>query len=149
MSLIESIRAAKESGDLDAFMRLIPYARFLGVGARVEQGQVICRVAAAQRNYGNPVLPAVHGGVVGAAMEMAAILQLLWMQESVRIPKTITITIDYLRSAHGDRDTFARADVTKLGARVANVRCFAWQDDPAKPVAGANANFLITPAGAE
>lgn len=149
MTLIEALRAAKESGDLDSFMRLIPYARFLGVTASVADGQVTCRVAAAERNYGNPVLPAVHGGIVGATMEMAAILQLLWMQESVRIPKTITITIDYLRSAHGDRDTFARADVTKLGARVANVRCLAWQEAAAKPVAGANANFLITPAGAE
>ena len=67
------------------------------------------------------------------------------MQETLRIPKTITITVDYLRSA-GPKDTYARAGVTKLGARVANVRVFAWQDDAARPVAGANANFMLSPA---
>jgi uncharacterized protein (TIGR00369 family) len=147
MTLIDSIRAAKEAGDPARLVSGIPYARFLGITAAAANGVLTCRVAAKPENYGNPVLPAVHGGIVGALMEMTAILQVLWLQESVRVPKTITITIDYLRSAHGDRDTFARADVTKLGARVANVRALAWQDDPGKPVASANANFLVVPAG--
>jgi uncharacterized protein (TIGR00369 family) len=149
MNLIESIRAAKDAGDPALLVSGIPYARFLGITAAAADGALTCRVAAKPENYGNPVLPAVHGGIVGALMEMTAILQLLWLQESVRVPKTITITIDYLRSAHGDRDTFARADVTKLGARVANVRALAWQEDPGKPVASANANFLVVPAAVD
>src|SRR5262249_48628439 len=81
----------------------------------------------------------------GAFLETTAILQLLWTLDSIRIPKTITITIDYLRTA-GPHDTFARAQVTKLGNRVANVRAHAWQTDTAKPGSSANGNFLITPA---
>lgn len=144
MSMAEMLRAARESGDLNRFIAAIPYARFLGITAEAKDGIVTGRLAYADRNVGNPALPAIHGGAVGAFLETTAILQLLWASESVRLPKTITITIDYLRSA-GPHDIFARAEVTKLGSRVANVRALAWQGDPKLPVSSANANFLIMP----
>jgi uncharacterized protein (TIGR00369 family) len=139
------IRAARAANDPTPIVEAIPYARFLGIAAREEEGALLATLAYRDTNLGNPAVPALHGGVVGAFLENTAILQLLWALESVHVPKTITITVDYLRTA-GAVDTYARATVTKLGSRVANVRAFAWQGDEAKPVAGANANFLVTPA---
>jgi acyl-coenzyme A thioesterase PaaI-like protein len=144
--LADLVRAAREAGDINRFIDAIPYARFLGISAAAEGGNLTAKRASSDKIIGNPALPAIHGGVVGAFLETTAILQLLWTLDSIRIPKTITITFDYLRTA-GPRDTFARAEVTKLGSRVANVRAYAWQADIAKPVTSANANFLITPAG--
>ena len=146
--LAEMIRAAREAGDINRFIGAIPYVRFLGISAVAEGSVLTAHLAHSEKIIGNPAVPAIHGGVVGAFLETTAILQLLWTLDSIRIPKTITITIDYLRSA-GARDTFARAEVTKLGSRVANVRAHAWQADIAKPVSSANANFLITPAAAD
>jgi uncharacterized protein (TIGR00369 family) len=143
--LVELIRRAKETKDLNRFVAAIPYAHFLGITAMLEGDEIVARLAQSPHIIGNPALPAIHGGVVGAFLETAAILELLWTLDSIRVPKTITITIDYLRSA-GAQDTLARATVTKLGARVANVRALAWQGDPDKPVAAATANFLISPA---
>jgi acyl-coenzyme A thioesterase PaaI-like protein len=60
----------------------------------------------------------------------------------VVLPKTINITIDYLRSGR-TVDTFARGVITRHGRRVANVRVEAWQDDPERPIAIAYAHFLI------
>jgi uncharacterized protein (TIGR00369 family) len=145
VSTAELIRAAKERGDLGRFVDAIPYARFLGISVAAEADQLEATLAYSDRNIGNPQLPALHGGVVGAFLETTAILQLLWQQESILVPKTITVTVDYLRSA-GPVDTFGRATVTKLGSRVANVHASAWQADPEKPVAAINANFLVTPA---
>lgn len=144
MTLVELIRAAKAAQDTNSFVAAIPYARFLGISAALENGIITARLAHSPHIIGNPALPAIHGGVVGAFLETTAILQLLWTLDSIRVPKTITITIDYLRSA-GPADMLARAEVTKLGARVANVRAVAWQGDATKPVASANANFLISP----
>ena len=144
--LADLVRAARDAGDINRFIEAIPYARFLGISAAAEGGVLTAKLASSDQIIGNPALPAIHGGVVGAFLETAAILQLLWTLDSIRIPKTITITFDYLRSA-GAYDTFARAEVTKLGSRVANVRAYAWQADVAKLVTSANANFLITPAG--
>ena len=36
-----------------------------------------------------------------------------------------------------------RAEIVKLGRRIANVRVLAWQDDPAKSVAAGIGNFLL------
>ena len=138
ISAAELIRNAKQAGDLSRFVDAIPYAKFLGISVAADGDQLLATLAYNDRNIGNPMLPALHGGVVGAFLETTAILQLLWQQESILVPKTITITVDYLRSARAV-DTRARATVTKLGSRVANVHAAAWQDDPDKPVAAINA----------
>ncbi|MEL7128309.1 MAG: PaaI family thioesterase, partial [Pseudomonadota bacterium] len=61
-------------------------------------------------------------------------------------PKPIDLTIDYLRSGKAE-DLFARANVTKLGRRIANVRCDAWQATRSKPVASLHAHFLVAQPG--
>jgi acyl-coenzyme A thioesterase PaaI-like protein len=75
-------------------------------------------------------------------MESTAIFKLLWQGETTTVPKTINITVEYLRSARAE-DVFARAVFTRHGRRVANVRVFAFQDDPERPVAVATAHFLL------
>ena len=65
--------------------------------------------------------------------------------ETIVLPKTITLTVDYLRSGR-PVDTHARAFVTRQGRRVTNVRVEAWQDDRGKPIATAHAIFLVKPA---
>ena len=67
---------------------------------------------------------------------------LVWAAETALLPKTITITVDYLRPARAV-DTHARGIVTRLGRRVAAVRVEAWQDDRTQIVASAHAHFLI------
>ena len=94
---------------------------------------------------GNTFLPAIHGGTLGALLEMAAIFHLIWETEAETVPKIVNITIDYLRSA-GPRDVIASAKVTKQGRRMVNVFAEAWQDDRSRPVASASAHFLITSA---
>ena len=94
---------------------------------------------------GNTFLPAIHGGTLGAMLEMAAIFHLLWETETETVPKIVNITVDYLRSAR-PVDVIASAKVTKQGRRMVNVFAEAWQDDRGKPVATANAHFLVTAA---
>lgn len=140
--MLERIAAARAAGDIDGLVQAVPYARFLGLSARVEDGAVIATMKFAEHIIGNPTLPALHGGTLGALLESAAIFQLLWSSETVVLPKTITITVDYLRSAR-TVDTHARGVVTRHGRRVANVRVEAWQEDPANLVASAHCHFLI------
>lgn len=142
MTLIAAIEAARAAGDPGPLLAAVPYARFLGLSAAVDADELITTMRYAPALVGNPALPALHGGTLGALLESAAVFSLLWAAESALLPKTITITVDYLRSA-GPRDTFARGIVTRLGRRVAAVRVEAWQDDRAQLVATASAHFLI------
>jgi uncharacterized protein (TIGR00369 family) len=140
-TLAEQINAAKEANDPARLDAAYPYAAYLGLTASLVEGELICTMPFADKIIGNPVLPAIHGGVVGAFLESTALLTLMWELEAGPLPKTIDISIDYLRSA-GPKTTYARALLTKRGRRVANVRVEAWQDNPDKPVAAAHGNFL-------
>ena len=126
------------SGVLDA----IPYARFLGAATDRVNGALECVLPFREELVGNPMLPAVHGGVIGAFLELTAILRLLDESGTDRVPKPISFAIDYLRAA-GPTTTRARADIFKLGRRVAVVHVVAWQDDPSRPVASGNGKFLF------
>jgi acyl-coenzyme A thioesterase PaaI-like protein len=68
----------------------------------------------------------------------------LWDAETPTVPKTVNITVEYLRTA-SRQDTYARAEFTRRGRRICNVRIVAWQDDPERPVAAASAHFLVDP----
>lgn len=143
MTLVERLTAAKEAGDYQGLFAAIPYAAFLGLSARLaDSGELVTTMSFRPHLIGNPALPALHGGTLGALLESAAIFELLWRAESIVLPKTITFTVDYLRSA-GAADTHARGVITRQGRRVSNVRVEAWQDDRARPVATANALFLV------
>lgn len=93
---------------------------------------------------GNPLIPALHGGAVGAFLEIVASASLLSTQPLSRLPKPIDVAIDYLRPARA-ADVHARAIVARSGRRVANVRVEAWQGRRAAPVATMHGHFLITP----
>jgi len=144
VKLADILAEARRRHAVAGLVEAMPYGRCLGISVAERDGDLIAQLAFDEKLIGNPMLPAIHGGVIGAFLETAAILKLLWTRETVLVPKTITVTIDYLRSA-GPHPTYARGIITKLGARVANVRAEAWQSDPSKPVAAGNVNFLVTP----
>jgi uncharacterized protein (TIGR00369 family) len=142
MRLREAVAAVRETGDFTAIQEMIPYARFMGITAELVDGDVVGRMRYSDHLVGNPRVPALHGGTLGALMESTAIFKLLWHGETTAVPKTINITVEYLRSARPE-DVFARAEFTRHGRRVANVRIFAYQDDPERPAAVATAHFLL------
>jgi uncharacterized protein (TIGR00369 family) len=143
--LADALRALRAGGDYQRVLSAIPYARFLGLTATLQGDVLTTCMPPAKRLIGNPVLPALHGGPIGALLETAAILELLRQTETDRIPKPINVTVQYLRSAKVV-DTFARAEITRHGRRVANVQVRAWQDDSARPVAAAQTHFLLRSA---
>lgn len=128
--------------NLNAFLQRVPYVRFLGLRVELAGDELTTVMPFAQHLIGNPMLPALHGGTIGAFLEMTALAQLSLSQPGGRPPKTIDITIEYLRSARA-QDTYARAIVRKLGRRVANVQVEAWQDSRSQPVAGLTGHFLL------
>ena len=62
--------------DVDALMQAIPYARYLGITVDQRGNEITTVLHFSQHLIGNPVLPALHGGVIGAFLETTAIAQL-------------------------------------------------------------------------
>lgn len=142
MTLMERMAAAKAAQDYQSLIDAVPYASWLGLTAAMQGDELITTMRYAAHLIGNPSLPALHGGTLGALLESAAIFELLWRAETAVLPKTITLTIDFLRSG-APVDTHARGIVTRQGRRITNVRVEAWQSDRNAPVASAHAVFLV------
>ena len=130
--------------ELDAILARIPYARFLGVRMELHGDEMTGVLPFSEHLIGNPMLPALHGGVIGAFMEMTALGQLLIAERLMRQPRPVDVSIDYLRSGR-PRDTYARALIKRVGRRIANVQVEAWQDARAAPIAALHGHFLLTP----
>ncbi len=144
MEILKQLRAEDRAEDLQAIVDHIPYARFLGVQVDRKGSEITTVLPFSDMIIGNPVLPAIHGGAIGSFLELTCLIQLLYSTQLERLPKTVDISIDYLRSGR-PIDTYGRAIVTRQGRRVANVRTEIWQEEFDKPIAACHGHFLLTP----
>ncbi|MGZ4975423.1 MAG: PaaI family thioesterase, partial [Limisphaerales bacterium] len=93
-------RAARDgvAPDVNALIAAVPYGAWLGLSATLESGRVVLEMPFDTKLVGNPIIPAIHGGVIGSLLETAAIVQAIWDTKSAAFPKPVDITIDYLRT---------------------------------------------------
>ncbi|WP_316012941.1 PaaI family thioesterase [Roseobacter sp. HKCCA0434] len=156
---VQEVKARRDAA-LSRMTDAVPYMRFIGLRFDRRGNELTAILPFSQHLIGNPVLPALHGGAIGAFLESAAIVELMWSRVWARMeaggaeadaieagefgdwPKVVDITVDYLRSGL-PRDAYARATITRVGRRYASVRVEAWQDDRAKPFAEAMVHFVM------
>ena len=91
---------------------------------------------------GNPILPAIHGGMTGAFLETTAVVGVTRELGTAATPKPIGLTVNYLRSGRA-LDSFASVSIVKQGRRVVAFEAQAWQDDRSKPIASAFGHFML------
>ncbi|GIT92267.1 thioesterase [Jannaschia pagri] len=158
----EPIQVVKQRRDaaLTALVGGVPYIRFLGISFDRRGDELTGVLNYSDKLIGNPVLPALHGGVTAAFLEVTAIVTLSWSMlwddlESgaldaehltpttlPRLPKTIDFSVDYLRSGL-PRDAYARARLNRSGRRYASVHVEGWQDNRDRLFAQATGHFLM------
>ncbi|MGR3273418.1 PaaI family thioesterase [Thalassococcus profundi] len=158
----EPVQVVKQRRDaaLHALAGGVPYIQFLNIRFDRRGDELTALLPFDEMLIGNPMLPAIHGGVTAAFLEVTALISLswAWLWEDIesgalspdaleagdlpRLPKTIDFTVDYLRSGL-PRDAYARAKVTRSGRRYASVHAEAWQDNRSRPFAQGTAHFLM------
>jgi acyl-coenzyme A thioesterase PaaI-like protein len=117
-----------------------PFARCLGIRIG-EDGTLMMPFQPAI--IGNPMLPAIHGGMTGAFLETTAIVGVTRELGVPTLPKPIGLTINYLRSGRA-LDSYANVSIVKQGIRVVAFEARCWQDDPEKPIASAFGHFMLS-----
>ncbi|WP_371059772.1 PaaI family thioesterase [Rhodosalinus sp. 5P4] len=160
----DPVQAVKQRRDaaLTALVEGVPYIQYLGVRFDRRGDELTALLPFDEKLIGNPMLPAIHGGVTAAFLEVAAVIELSWQMlwpdieagaldpdrlaagELPRLPKTIDFTVDYLRPGL-PRDAYARARVNRSGRRYASVHVEAWQDNRSRLFAQATGHFLMPP----
>ncbi|MCJ7874932.1 PaaI family thioesterase [Phaeobacter sp. J2-8] len=158
----EPLQQVKQRRDaaLHALANGVPYAQYLGIKFDRRGDELTAILPFTDKLIGNPRLPALHGGVTAAFLEVTSIISLSWsfLWEEVesgalplqdlqtgdlpRPPKTIDFTVDFLRSGL-PRDSYARASITRSGRRYASVHVVGWQDNHSRPHAQATGHFLM------
>ncbi len=159
---VEPVQIVRQRRDeaLNALVDGVPYIRFMGIRFDRRGDELTAVMPFDQKLIGNPILPALHGGVTAAFLEVTAIVVLSWniawdrMENGHRgvdewdgkhlpkMPKTIDFTTDYLRSGL-PRDAYARARVNRSGRRYASVHVEAWQDNRDRMFAQGTGHFVM------
>ena len=135
--------AAKDIERVARLLQAVPYCRHLGITGDVQDSRVKLMMPFAAHLVGNPMLPALHGGVIGSLLESAAIAQVMFDLGPGSKPRPVDVTIDYLRSGRAVA-SYAQARIAKQGRRVVNVHAEMWQEDETKPIAALRGHFLIS-----
>lgn len=127
---------------LTGFLAQVPIVQTLGMYCDIKGDDMVAVLPFSPKLIGNFTLKALHGGAIGTFLEMTAMAQLYIASDVTRPPRTINITVDYLRQGRA-KDLYARATIIKLGRRMASVRAEAWQAERDKPVAALLGHFLL------
>jgi uncharacterized protein (TIGR00369 family) len=142
VDIAKLVAAARAAEDPQMLVAAIPYARFIGLEVAREGGAIVSTMRFGDHLIGDATIPALHGGTLAALLESTAIFAVLFDAERAMLPKTITLTIDYLRSGRAV-DTKCRARIVRQGRRVVVLATEAFQDDASKPVATAIVHLLV------
>ncbi|HAX04980.1 MAG TPA: thioesterase [Acidimicrobiaceae bacterium] len=140
--------SAKECADWQALLERIPYAQHLGLEVQRGDVGVLVHLPCREALIGNFMLPALHGGVLGALIELTARVAAQSQDTDKRCPRIIDSHINYLRSAKA-RSTFARAEIVRQGRRSSLVSVTCWQGEESKPIASGQVQLLLPTIAAE
>lgn len=140
--------AVDMSAQVRKFMNLIPFNQHLGLETLdVEVGVARMRLPFRPEHVGDPMRPALHGGVLAALIDTcggAAVWTLLKLTERV---STIDMRVDYLRPARPDA-LMAEARVTRKGRHVAVASVRVWHSDkPDSLIAEGKAVYSVRDVG--
>ena len=158
----EPVQIVKQRRDaaLNALVGAVPYIRYLGVRFDRRGDELTAILPFDDKLIGNPMLPALHGGVTAAFLEVTAVISLSWsyLWEDIesgtldfdiagalhlpRLPKTVDFSVDYLRSGL-PRDAYARARINRAGRRYASVHVEGWQDNRNRLFAQGTGHFVM------
>lgn len=127
------------------FQNVIPFNRFLGMKVtHMEKGLMQLSMEFRPEFIGNPVLPALHGGVISSLLDTAGGAS-VWSQiDPTDRVSTVDLRVDYLRPGRPE-PLVGQGRVVRAGNRVGVAELRAWhpgRED--KPVAAGMGVYNVT-----
>ncbi len=120
-----------------------PQSAALGIElVSITSGAGVMRVAWREDLVGDPATGVLAGGVITSLLDHVCGLAVASLHQGGTA--TLDLRIDYMRPAVPRRTVFGAAHCYKLTRRIGFVRASAYEDDPADPIATAQAAFVLT-----
>ncbi len=127
---------------MENMLNLSPIENWINLTTSENDNGLVFHLKPSDRHIGNPLIKAIHGGVVATFLELAATKTLNRLTEQHSVAKIINTNVDFLRSARF-QTLNASASIIRLGRRSTVIEVLAWQDNISKPVARATCTFHI------
>ena len=115
---------------------------------RLEGDRVRIRVPWRGDLVGDPDTGVLAGGLVTALLDHVGGLAVWIALDRFEPIATLDLRVDYMRAAEPRRDLIAEARSYRLTRSIAFVRAWAFEEEPADPVAAAQATYVLSARGA-
>lgn len=113
----------------------------------LEGDRVRIRVPYRADLVGDPDSGVLAGGLVTTLLDHVGGLAVWVALDSFQPIATLDLRVDYMRAAAPGRDLIAEARCYRLTRTLGFVRAWAFEDDPADPVAAAQSAYVISAQG--
>ncbi|MEO1043250.1 MAG: PaaI family thioesterase [Pseudomonadota bacterium] len=113
-----------------------PISSWFGLETSLEDNEHRYKLTFDEPHIGNPMIRALHGGVVSAFLQHAATLEVLSRIGPQVKARSISVHTSYLRGAR-DQDFVAAVSIERIGRRIAFVEARGWQGSPDETVGSA------------
>lgn len=143
MNLENNTSADTTLRDIENLLSHSPISQFLECEAYELNNQPALRLKIDEHHIGNPLIRAVHGGILASFCECTASVILALDVGESRLQKALSQETTYLRTTT-DADCYAFATIQKAGRRITTISVKAWQSNIEKPVAISNLRFLVS-----
>ncbi len=116
------------------------------LGFRVEElepGRCLVRVPFRPEMIGDPLRPALHGGIATALADAAGGLAVFSRMDAGDRTSTVDLRMDFLQAGRPGDDVWCTAELIRLGNKVAVADCEVWQGVPRRTIGRARAVYNV------
>jgi uncharacterized protein (TIGR00369 family) len=114
---------------------------------RLDGDRVTLRAPWRQDLVGDPETGVLAGGLVTTLLDHVGGLAVWVALDRFETIATLDLRVDYMRPAEPGRDLLAEARCYRLTRSIGFVRAWAFEDDPANPVAAAQSAYMLAAVG--
>ena len=91
---------------------------------------------------GNPESGVIHGGAITTLMDTACGISTVCVLAEFEVCPTLDLRIDYMHPAEPNKDVYGFAECYRVTSNIIFTRGYAYQDDPAQPIAHVVGTFM-------
>lgn len=132
------------------FLAALRQCQVLGIDVQaVEANGLTLRLPYSAHIVGNPETGGIHGGAITTLMDTTCGISTVCVLPEFEVCPTLDLRIDYMRPAEPGKDVFGFAECYRVTPTIIFTRGFAYQDDPAQPIAHVVGTFMRMGKGAQ
>lgn len=125
------------------FLAALRQCQVLGIDVQAaDPSGLTLRLPYSRQIVGNPETGGIHGGAITTLMDTTCGISIVCVLPEFEICPTLDLRIDYMHPAEPDKDVFGFAECYRVTPTIIFTRGYAYQDDPAQPIAHVVGAFM-------